>query len=222
MIMNNNAKRYNVFNNIHKGLRAMLFSIQMKWQQTDFTSPEAAAMVANLETVLYYYDEHADHEDNFILSKIIQQEPQIAAALEEDHVVDRELSQNLRGLLNQWKDASSEAKEAASDSIFYALNEFIAFNLYHMNKEETILLPLLWKHFNDMEILGMQDNIIASINPEILIEESRWMMRSISNPEIQEWLGGVKVNAPDFVFDSFVKMAAEELPAERFTALQLS
>ncbi len=221
--MNNNAKRYNVFNNIHKGLRAMLFSIQMKWQQTDFTSPEAASMVANLENVLYYYDEHADHEDNFILSKIIQQEPQIAAALEEDHVVDRELSQNLRGLLNQWKDASSdEAKEAASASIFYALNEFIAFNLYHMNKEETILLPLLWKHFNDMEILGMQDNIIASIHPEILIEESRWMMRSISNPEIQEWLGGVKMSAPDYVFNSFVKMAAEELPAERFTALQLS
>lgn len=222
-MMNNNTKRYNVFNNIHKGLRAMLFSIQMKWQQTDFTAPEAASMIANFENVLYYYDVHADHEDNFILSKIIQQEPQIAAALEEDHIVDHELSQNLRGLLNQLKDASSdEAKKAVGDAIFYTLNEFIAFNLYHMNKEETILLPLLWKHFTDLEILGMQDNIIASINPEILIEESRWMMRSISNPEIKEWLGGVKMTAPDFVFNSFVKMAAEELPAERFTALQLS
>ncbi len=73
----NNTKRYNVFNNIHKGLRTMLFSTQMKWQQTDFTSPEAASMVANLETVLYYYDQHADHEDHFILSKIIQQQPQV-------------------------------------------------------------------------------------------------------------------------------------------------
>lgn len=116
----NNTKRYNVFNNIHKGLRTMLFSTQIKWQQTDFTSPEAASVVANLETVLYYYDEHADHEDNFILSKIIQQEPQIAAALEEDHVVDHELSQKLRGLINQWKDASSdEAKEGAAAAVFY-------------------------------------------------------------------------------------------------------
>ena len=219
----NNTKRYNVFKNIHKGLRTMLFSTQMKWQQTDFTSPEAASMVANLETVLYYYDQHAGHEDHFILSKIIQQEPQIAAALEEEHVVDHELSQNLRSLLNHGKDAASnETREAAAAAVFYALNEFIAFNLYHMNKEETILLPLLWKHFSDAEILGMQDNILASINPEILIEESRWMMRSISDTEIQEWLGGVKMSAPDFVYNTFMQMAAEELPAERFIALQIS
>ena len=219
----NNTKRYNVFKNIHKGLRTMLFSTQMKWQQTDFTSPEAASMVANLETVLYYYDQHAGHEDHFILSKIIQQEPQIAAALEDEHVVDHELSQNLRSLLNHWKDASSnETRESAAAAVFYALNEFIAFNLYHMNKEETILLPLLWKHFSDAEILGMQDNIVASINPEILIEESRWMMRSISDTEIQEWLGGVKMSAPDFVYNTFMQMAAEELPAERFIALQIS
>lgn len=219
----NNTKRYNVFKNIHKGLRTMLFSTQMKWQQTDFTSPEAASMVAKLETVLYYYDQHANHEDQFILSKIIQQEPQIAAALEEEHVVDHELSQNLRSLLNRWRDSSTnEARESAAAAVFYALNEFIAFNLYHMNKEETILLPLLWKHFSDAEILGMQDNILASINPEILIEESRWMMRSISDTEIQEWLGGVKMSAPDFVYNSFIQMAAEELPAERFTTLQIS
>jgi hemerythrin-like domain-containing protein len=219
----NNTKRYNVFKNIHKGLRTMLFSTQMKWQQTDFTSPEAASMVANLETVLYYYDQHAGHEDHFILSKIIQQEPQIAAALEGDHVVDHELSQNLRSLLNRWKDSSTnEARESTAAAVFYALNEFIAFNLYHMNKEETILLPLLWKHFSDAEILGMQDNIVASINPEILIEESRWMMRSISDTEIQEWLGGVKMSAPDFVYNTFMQMAAEELPAERFIALQIS
>ena len=85
----------------------MLFSTQMKWQQTDFTSPEAASMVAKLESVLYYYDQHAGHEDHFILSKIIQQEPQIAAALEKEHVVDHELSQNLRSLLTDWKNSSS-------------------------------------------------------------------------------------------------------------------
>ena len=219
----NNTKRYNVFKNIHKGLRTMLFSTQMKWQQTDFTTPEAAGMVASLENVLYYYDQHAGHEDQFILSKIIQQEPQIAAALEKEHVVDHELSQNLRSLLTDWKNSSSnEARESAATAVFYALNDFIAFNLYHMNKEETILLPLLWKHFSDAEILGMQDNILASINPEILMEESRWMMRSISNTEIQEWLGGVKMSAPDFVYNSFMQMAVEEIPAERFATLQIS
>jgi len=201
----------------------MLFSTQIKWQQTDFSSGDSTRIADLLGTVLYYYDEHADHEDKFILSKIIAQEPQIAGALEEDHVIDHELSKKLGSLLTGLKNASSdEAKEAAAASVFYALNEFIAFNLYHMNKEETTLLPLLWRHFSDEEILDMQNNIISSINPEILMEECRWMMRSINNREIQEWLGGVKVSAPPAVYNSFVQMAADELPQERFAALHLS
>ncbi len=216
------GKRYNVFNNIHKGLRAMLFSIQMKLQQTDSASPEAATIIAELEKVLYYYDEHADHEDKYILAHILQQEPQIAKALEEDHVIDHQLSEKLRTMLGNWKNAAAGDKQEAASATFYALNAFIAFNLYHMNKEETELLPLLWKHFSDAEIIGMEQEIIANINPETLMEESRWMMRSISNTEIQEWLGGVKAGAPEFVYQSFVQMAAEELPGERFTALQLA
>ena len=201
----------------------MLLSTQIKWQQTDFTSPEAAATITSLERVLYYYDEHANHEDKFILSNIVQEEPEIAAALEEDHIVDHELSRKLRNMLSQLKEASSdESKEAAADAVFYVLNEFIAFNLYHMNKEETVLLPLLWKHFSDAAILSMEQRIIASINPEVLIEESRWMMRSINNSEIGAWLDGVKKSAPEFVYHSFVQMASEELTTERFAALQLS
>ena len=215
--------RYNVFNNIHKGLRAMLFTVQMNMQQTDYASPEADTIIAELEKVLRYYDEHADHEDRHILANIIQQEPQIAKALEEDHVIDHQLSEKLRDMLYKWKGAATtgEKNEAAS-ATFYALNDFIAFNLYHMNKEETALLPLLWKHFSDAEIMDMEHQIVASINPEVLMDESRWMMRSISNAEIKAWLGGVKAGAPDFVYQSFVQMAAEELPAQRFATLQLA
>ena len=216
-------KRYNVFNNIHKALRSMLFNVQMKMQQTDFCTPEANSMITELEKVLHYYDEHADHEDKYLLANIEQREPQITAELEKDHVVDHELSDNLRNQINRWKEGkdASERQDAAQE-IFYALNDFVAFNLYHMNKEERQLLPLLWKHYTDMEIIGMEQQIIASINPQTLMDESRWMMRSISNHEIREWLGGVKMGAPEPVYHAFVQMAHEELPANRFAALQLN
>ncbi len=216
-------KRYNVFNNIHKALRSMLFHVQIKMQQTDFCGPEAVTMITELEKVLHYYDEHADHEDNYLLANIIQQEPQVAAELEKDHVVDHELSNNLRNQINRWKEGSDESeRQDAACEIFYALNDFIAFNLYHMNKEERQLLPLLWKHYTDMEIIGMEQQIVAAIDPQTLMDESRWMMRSISNREIREWLGGVKIGAPEPVYHAFVQMAQEELPASRFAALQLN
>lgn len=217
------GNRYNVFNNIHKGLRGMLFDTQMRIQQTDFTSPEAGGVIETLEQVLMFFDEHADHEDRFILANIVKQEPVIAQELEDDHVLDHKLSQDLRDYILQWKQAlTAKDKALAGQQIFYAFNEFIAFNLYHMNKEETQLLVLLWKHYTDEEIHGMEAQILESINPQVLMEESRWMMRSMNVPEIAGWLQGIKMNAPEPVYGMFVQMAEEELTAERFNKLQVA
>lgn len=216
-------KRYNVFNNIHKGLRNMLFQAQVKIQQTDFAATEADAAVADLEYVLKCYDTHADHEDHFILDCIAEKETAITEELEKDHVIDHQLSNNLRSQIAAHKAATNaDGKTVAGQEIFYALNEFIAFNLYHMNKEERVLLPLLWKHFTDMEILEMEHKIVASIPPPVLMAESRWMMRSINNGEISAWMGGIKMGAPEPVYNLFVQMAQEELPAARFAALNLN
>lgn len=217
------GNRYNVFNNIHKGLRGMLFDTQIKIQQTDFTSPEAAEVIGNLEQVLMFFDEHADHEDRFILANIVKQEPVISQELENDHVLDHKLGEGLMDYILQWKQAlTAKDKALAGQQIFYAFNEFIAFNLYHMNKEENQLLVLLWKHYTDEEIHGMETQILESINPQVLMEESRWMMRSMSVPEIAGWLQGIKMNAPEPVYGVFVQMAEEELPAARFEQLQVA
>lgn len=175
----NSYKRYNVFNNIHKGLRGMLFDTQLKIQQTDFNQPEAAAVIEQLETALFYFDEHADHEDRYLLANIATLEPLIFMELENDHVVDHHLSEQLRGGIANWKKAAlPKDRELAGRQIFYAVNEFIAFNLYHMNKEENQLLVLLWKHFTDDQIIAMEQELVQSINPEVLIAERRWLFCS--------------------------------------------
>lgn len=218
----NQDHRYNVFNNIHKALRSMLFDVHGKVQQTDFASLEAATVIEELKYVLACYDEHADHEDRFILANASKHDATLAEELEKDHETDHWLSDELRRHIAEWTSAESDDKRTtAGKKLFYALNDFIAFNLYHMNKEETHLLEVLWENYSDMEILGMEQQIVESIQPEVLMHESRWMMRSISNPEIAGWLAGVKQNAPEEVYGMFVQMAAEELPAERFESLGL-
>lgn len=215
------SNRYNVFNNIHKGLRGMLFDIQQKVQKTSFSGTKAQALIDEIKTALYYFDEHANHEDRFILDEIIKQEPQIALALQEDHIEDHKLSEGLRAFIAEWENATTpEGQEAAGKEIFYALNDFIAFNLYHMNKEEQVLLKLLWKHYTDEEILTMEDRIVKNIPPDVLIAESRWMLRSLSTQEIAAWFGGMKANAPAEVFGLFKTLAHEELPADSIRELE--
>lgn len=212
------SNRYNVFNNIHKGLRGMLFTVQQEVQQTDFNSAEAVPVIENLELALRYFDEHAEHEDNFVLNEIVKFEPHIAEELEAEHVTDHQLGETLREYIQAWKNAAD--KTEAGRQIFYAFNDFIAFNLYHMNKEETVLLQLLWKHFTDEEIIGMEQRILQTIAPEVLVAESRWMLRSLSTPEIIAWYMGMKHGAPAEVFMMFKGLAAEELPKIKMQQLE--
>jgi hypothetical protein len=212
--------RYNAFNLIHKALRGMMYDAAVSIQRTDFTQDSASETLDKLQLILDLMDEHAEHEDNFILPNVEKHDPKLVAAFEEDHVVDHRLTDELTAQIHSWQSASnSEERAAAGLRIFYAFNEFIAFNLYHMNREENELLAVLWKHFTDQEILGMQAQIVASIKPEILQIEAVWMVRMASVPEIAGWMAGVRATAPAEMFAGLMHMAEMELEADRFDAL---
>lgn len=219
-------QRYNVFNQIHKGLRGMLYDTAIRLQQTDFSGPEAEETVGQLKQVLHFFDEHAESEDQFILPHIQKHNASLIDELEKEHETDHRLTQFLFDQIQTWEGTlSAIERDTIGQSLCYAFSEFVAFNLYHMNKEETLLLQSLWKHYTDAEIREMQGQILQSIPPQTLLAESRWMMRSINNQEVINWLSGIKQGAPAEVFSNFLNMATEELPAERLrnvqTALEL-
>lgn len=209
--------RYNIFNQIHKGLRAMLYDTALLIQQTDFDNKEEAiSTILKIETVLHYFDGHAVHEDKFILPAIEKFDKKLVDDFEAEHVTDHTLSKSLFEYTADWKATEDEQKLIELGRlIFYGFNWFVAFNLNHMNKEEQLLNQVLWNHYNDAEILGMEHAIISSIPQEVLIDESRWMMRSINNAEVTAWLAGIRNNAPAPAFDIYMAMAEEEVPASR-------
>jgi len=196
----------------------MLYDTALRLQQTDFSQFEAQTTVDQLEQVLHFFDEHAENEDQFILPHIRKHNAQLIDELEKDHDIDHRLTQTLFDQIQEWRSAPVDAKrEAVGQRICFAFSEFIAFNLYHMNKEENVLMYLLWKHYTDGEIHQMEAEILRSIPPLTLLAESRWMMRSINDKEVIGWLSGVKQGAPAEVFNNFLQMAGEELPSERLT-----
>ena len=199
----------------------MLYDTALRLQRTDLSGPEASEAIEPLRQVLLFFDDHADHEDRFILPHIRKHSPQLLDELEREHEIDHRLTRTLFNHIQAWQAASlASQREAVGQQILLAFSEFIAFNLYHMNKEETVLIGLLWRHYTDGELRQMTQEIIQSIAPQTLMAESRWMMRSINDKELIEWLLGVKQGAPAVVFDAFWQMAEEELPAGRLTNVQ--
>lgn len=218
------ANRFNIFNQIHKGLRAMLYELALEIQQADFSEvEEAGVIVKEVEQVVSFFTAHADHEDRFILPAVARHNAGIIEAFAHDHLEDGWLAGLLLKSVEAWRAAAdAPASVKAGTELFYHFTEFTAFNLVHMNKEERFLNEVLWQYYTDNEIRDIERQILASIPPDILAVESRWMMKGMSNPEIIAWLRVVKQTAPEAVFFSLLALAEEVLAKTRWKIVNVA
>ncbi len=217
-------QRYNIFNQIHKGLRAMLFDTALALQQTDFIHPgETEAVLQSMGKVLDCFHSHAANEDKFLLSALQSFDPLLVDEFEKEHAKDESLSHRLFNLIPVYdKAVSGEAKVEVGCAILKAFNEFVAFNLYHMNKEEEQINRVLWNNYCDEEIKDIHRSILFGLPPSGIDYEGRWMMKAISNNDIIQWLKVIKNTAPDFVFKSVLSLAEDELPGRRWDIVKES
>jgi Hemerythrin HHE cation binding domain len=214
--------RYNIFYLVHKGLRALLYETALLIQQTDFSNAEETEIsLTQLETVLELFDKHAHTEDILIFSAIEQYEPSVVDAFEQEHEKDHALGERLKEFSAAFVNAGTEdGKIILGKKINQAFIDFMVFNLEHMAKEEDIINSALWRYYTDAELHGITQKIVAAIPPPAMAQYSKWMMRGLSNSEITGWLKQVKNTAPDFVFQSLIKTAEDELTIHRLQLVQ--
>lgn len=209
--------RVNIFNQIHKGLRALLYETSILLQQTDFSNEEEMqTAIKRVSLVADLFDDHAHHEDNYILPAIQEYEPSIVDAFEQEHELDTKLARSLKDSLMALQMASPLVLPNMANELSKTFIHFMVFNLEHMAKEESILNKILWRYYSDEEILDIQKKIIANLSPWSASVGSRWMMRGLNNPEIVRWLKSVEETAPEAIFQNLFATAEKELPEHRF------
>lgn len=210
-------QRFNTFNMIHKALRAMLYDTALTLQQTWFgNEDEAKTALRKVETVIAQFEQHAHHEDNFVLPMITAYEPELVEEFEKEHVEDHRIGEQLVHLVNIFHAATGEEERiVAGSGVAKAFMDFMVFNLQHMAKEERVLNPVLWSYYSDEQLLQMNARIVASIPTPEKAVTSQWMMRGISNQEAIQWLKAVKQSAPEQEFQVLWSLADSELPVHR-------
>ncbi len=214
--------RFNLFYMIHKGLRAMMYDTSLSLQHTDFAhATDVPHSLVRLDHLVEVFDAHAGHEDNYVFTMLEACNPALQAEMENEHVTDIALSHELRKLTADYK-ATSDAGEKGELGyrICKTFNEYIAFNLVHMNKEETAVNESLWSHYTDAEIIGSNMKMVAALSPDEVKRNAIWMLRGCSNSDIISWLGIVKKQAPPPVIQLLMSLAEQELPQQRFEAVQ--
>ena len=211
-------QRFNMFTLIHKALRALLYDTALTIQQTWFAdTAEASATIEKIEDVLFLFEQHAHHEDSFVLPAVELFEPQLSDSFEKEHITDLKLSSRLKNLLNIYRNLNfTEERTEAGSAVSKAFVEFMVFNLEHMAKEEILINKALWKHYTDEQLLEINRNLVASIPQEELSFSTKWMMRGINSSDAAQWLKSAKHNAPAFVDQGLISLAENEMPADQF------
>jgi len=215
-------QRYNTFKKIHKGLRAMLYDTAISLQLNDFTNTEdTVEVLEKLDQTLHIFYEHASHEDKVILPEIGRFNATLAKEFDCEHEKDEFMTRRINSLVAGYHNAgSAEGRIEGGDAISRAFNEYVAFNLYHMNKEEEKINPVLWANYTDEEIRGIERILVATITNEELAITSKWMLLGINDAEIIAWLQAIKFNAPCFVFQSMMELAEKVLSTHRWNKIQ--
>src|SRR5690349_9963103 len=89
--------RFNIFNQIHKALRVLMYDTAIMIGRTDFDDAgQYEAVAKQLRDTVNAFDNHAHHEDELLLPLIQRYEPSVVDAFEQEHVTDHALSQKLR------------------------------------------------------------------------------------------------------------------------------
>jgi hypothetical protein len=216
--------RYNIFNSIHKALKAISYDTALDIQHTNFLDEqETKSAIENLDQTLALLDLHIEHEGGYIHPLVEKYNIDMDRRFREQHIESKFLAQRVRLAIEDLHHATNrENKIKKGKAISEAFETVLAFNLNLFKKEEHVMNDMLWSNYRDEEIMAVEQQIIASVPEDILEFETKWMVRSLNNFEIGQWLQGVRQSAPDHVFQSLIALAERELTALRFEKLLYS
>lgn len=214
--------RYNIFYQVHKGLRTFLFETAVLIQQTDFDNAEETRKAVNeLKSLVVLFEKHAHAEDTLVFDVVKHKETGMINLFEQEHEKDNELGKNLFALADELDSAILTPRRILLGKLLnHAFMVFMIFNLEHMTREEDMINQALWRYYSDDELAGITEQIVAGIPPAEMALFSKWMMRGLSNNEIISWLKNVKDNAPGPVFHALIQTAETELSTSRLQLVQ--
>lgn len=223
--------REDLFTPIHKALRTMIYTLGRELATNDFADAAATeALVAKLRhdltvatqatCVLCVLHEHAGHEEKSIFPRLNAKEPALVAEMLDAHsTIVRKLTQMAKTSDELLEQTMPSARVALGCQLVRESNDFFAFYLAHMNREELEVVPATHKHFTDPELLRMRAEIMSGFTPDQMASMMRWMLPSLNVHELTGFYGGLKAGAPPPLFQMMVRAGAANVEPARWNTV---
>jgi hypothetical protein len=195
------AVEFDIYRDIHKGIRGELFAVTSEAGRVDPASPEGVEAVGDhWRSVVEILIGHAEHEDEFVQPLIEAHLPATAAKIAFDHPRLEQQMATLEVVADRAANAVGDTRRTAVHRLYLGLASFTSDYLAHQAVEELDVMPGLAKVIGVPELLALNQAIVASIPPDQMVATLPLMMQQMNVDDRTELLGGMKMGAPPEVF----------------------
>ena len=212
--------RPHLYTGIHKALRKYMSAVLTSVGQLDPNDDlQCREVMADIQQLLDVLHGHVETENTMVHPAIEARYPGTLAGITAEHAGHEVAIEQLRHYTRTLLTLSGKERGAFALFLYRELSSFVAENLEHMLREETLNQHLLWAAYSDAELLAIEEAIHASLPPEKMAVLLPWIVSAISVEERLEMYQGMRQNAPAFVFDNALSVARSCLPARAWEKL---
>ena len=203
------ASRYDIYQLIHKALRARMARVLVRLGTLDVADPQDLPDgLDELDALLQQCASHVHHEDEFLHPVLQQLNAGSADEAAEGHL---DHQRAIAALQAASADLRAQPQPAAALRLYRQFALFVADNLLHMQHEETWHNAVLWRHCTDAQILEIEQRLHASVAPAEMEDVLRWMTTGLNPAERAALFGAVQATLPPEPFMNLMHQARQRL-----------
>jgi hypothetical protein len=209
-----------LYQNIHKGIRAELFAVTAEAGRLDPANGAArAAHAAHVEAVVGLLRSHATHEDVAIEPALELHLPDLARKIASDHAALEPRMDDLQTIARESALAARTERRASVHRLYLELASFTGTYLEHQDVEERQVMPALEAAIGVEAVAAIEQAILSSIPPDEMARSLAVMLPAMNVDDQAELLGGMKAGAPPEVFAGVWGLAGGVLSEPDHSAL---
>jgi hypothetical protein len=214
------APRVDMYAGIHKALRALMADTLLAVGRMDaHDALELAQVTERVLQLLDFCAAHLKHENDFVHKAMEARAPGASEAIAHEHEQHLREIADLAAVVKTLRECAQAHRPLVAHALYGELALFIAENFQHMHVEETAHNAVLWARYTDAELIGIHDELVASIPPEQMMYTARWLIPFMNPTERAGMLADVRAKAPAPAFQAILDTVQPHLSQQEWAKL---
>jgi iron-sulfur cluster repair protein YtfE (RIC family) len=212
--------RYDLYRSVHKFIRREMFQFGEKLGRTDFRNKEAVAGIQkSFDELAFDLAMHAQKEEKWFTPLFTSKGSAVCQLTKKEHSDQPGVLIALQDLFKTAIEAEDvEAQIVQGNHIRSEYDKFLAHNLQHFYEEENVLMPELWRLYDDEALRQVTIDSYKALPPHVLLDSASFF--PVLDPtEKHTYLEDLQKACPKEVFNEIWQRATS---AGCFTADEAS